>query len=228
MPGEVSMIPSWLEILASVSLIVSFGCSGVLVVLVVRRPQPMAVMNFVWPITALYLGPIAIWWYWTLAHTASNQMPATAKMRPFWKTILIEATHCGAGCVIGDVIAEFTVAATGAKVGGSVLFAEFGADYVLAFLFGIAFQYFAIAPMKGLSLLPGIRAAIQADGVSLTAFEIGLFAWMFVMTQLPFHHELTPLQVTFWFLMQVGMVIGYVTSYPANWLLVRIGIKEPM
>ena len=46
------------------------------------------------------------------------------------------------------------------------------------------------------------------------------------MSQLPF--RLTPVQPEYWFLMQIGMVIGFVTSYPANWYLVRKGIKEPM
>jgi hypothetical protein len=49
---------------------------------------------------------------------------------------------------------------------------------------------------------------------------------MAVMSQLPFH--LTPVHPEYWFLMQIGMVIGFVTSYPANWYLVRKGIKEPM
>jgi hypothetical protein len=126
------------------------------------------------------------------------------------------------------VISEFAVALTGATIGGSVLIAEYAGDFALVFAFGIAFQYFVIAPMRGLALLPGIRAAIQADGISLTAFEVGLFGWMFLMTRLPFHPALTPFHPAFWLLMQAGMVVGYVTSYPANWLLVRAGIKQPM
>jgi hypothetical protein len=213
-------IPPWLEIAAYASLIVAALCAATLVVLVIRRPQRMAVMNVVWPITALYLGPIAIWWYWTLARRASPL--------PFWKTIIVEATHCGAGCVLGDIVAEFTVALTGFTIAGSTLYAEFLGDYVLAFSFGVAFQYFAIAPMRGLGLRAGIVAAIKADGISLTAFEIGLFSWMYVITLLPFHQHLNPFQPTYWFLMQIGMVVGYMTSYPANWFLVRVGIKVPM
>jgi hypothetical protein len=54
-------------------------------------------------------------------------------------------------------------------------------DYVLALAFGIIFQYFAIAPMRGLGLKDGLIAATRADFISLTAFEIGLFGWMAVM-----------------------------------------------
>jgi hypothetical protein len=216
------MIPLWLNVLGIASLAIAFACAAVLWVDVVRRPQPMAIMNVVWPITALYLGPIAVWWYWTLARPPSVQDPM-----PFWKSIIVEATHCGAGCTLGDVVAEFVLFFTSATIVGSRLLAEYAGDFALAFIFGVAFQYFAIAPMRGLSLLPGIVAAIQADAISLTAFEVGLFAWMYVMTQLPIH-GLTPLQPAYWFLMQIGMIIGYCTSYPANWFLVRIGIKQPM
>ena len=221
----------WLNVLGIASIAIVFACAAVLWVDVVRRPQPMAIMNVVWPITALYLGPIAIWWYWTLARPRSVEVPMGKRRGmsalPFWKSIIVEATHCGAGCTLGDVVAEFVLFFTGATIAGSGLLAEYAGDYALAFIFGVAFQYFAIAPMRGLSLLPGIATAIQADTISLTAFEVGLFAWMYVMTQLPIH-GLTPLQPAYWFLMQIGMIIGYSTSYPANWFLVRIGIKQPM
>jgi hypothetical protein len=34
--------------------------------------------------------------------------------------------------------------------------------------------------------------------------------------------------VEFWFMMQLAMWCGFVTSYPANWWLLRVGIKEAM
>jgi hypothetical protein len=44
------------------------------------------------------------------------------------------------------------------------------------------FQYLAIAPVRGLSLREGLIEAANADVASLTAFELGLFGWMAVMT----------------------------------------------
>jgi hypothetical protein len=221
------MIPAWFTNLAVISLIGAVLCALYLAVDVIRRPQPMAVMNFVWPITGLYLGPLAIWWYLTLARPENMQM-GNSMRRPFWKGIIVDTTHCGAGCVLGDIISEFAIFFLGLTLAGSTLFAEYAGDFALAFLFGIIFQYFAIAPMRHLTLLPGLRAAVQADAISLTAFEIGLFLVMYVMTLLPFHEQLNPLVPAFWFLMQIGMAVGYVTSYPANWFLVRAGIKQPM
>jgi hypothetical protein len=32
----------------------------------------------------------------------------------------------------------------------------------------------------------------------------------------------------YWFLMQIGMILGFATSWPANVWLIRKGIKEAM
>ena len=40
--------------------------------------------------------------------------------------------------------------------------------------------------------------------------------------------HLTTEHAAFWFLMQVGMIIGFATTYPMNWWLIRHGIKEVM
>jgi len=33
---------------------------------------------------------------------------------------------------------------------------------------------------------------------------------------------------SWWFMMQVGMILGFLTSWPVNRWLLRSGIKEPM
>lgn len=189
-------------------------------------------MDWVWPITALYAGPLAVGLYWKFGRRSSQEVTAQntgeTKEKPFWATVAIGATHCGAGCTVGDIIAESTIFSTGITVGGSVLGAEYVGDYALAYILGIVFQYFAIAPMRGLSIGPGVWAAIKADTLSLTAFEVGLFGWMAIMNVMLFNPHLQPNQPTYWFMMQIGMLIGYATSYPMNWWLIRRGIKEAM
>jgi ABC-type antimicrobial peptide transport system permease subunit len=142
----------------------------------------------------------------------------------------VEVSHCGAGCSLGDVISEFAIFGLGLTIAGSVLGAEYVGDYVLALVFGIAFQYFAIAPMRGLKLKDGLVAAAKADVISLTAFEVGLFGWMAVMTFVlfPAPHHVMPSSAAYWLLMQVGMIIGFCTSWPANVWLIKRGIKVPM
>jgi hypothetical protein len=141
-----------------------------------------------------------------------------------------EVSHCGSGCVLGDVISEFVIFWLAITVAGTTILAEYIGDYILALILGIAFQYFAIAPMLGLGVRSGLKAAVKADVVSLTAFEVGLFGWMAVMTFVlfPAPHHLTPDKAGFWFLMQIGMIIGFATSWPANVWLIKRGVKVPM
>jgi hypothetical protein len=54
------MIPVWLNLTGISSIRIAFACAAVLWVDVVRRPQPMAIMNVVWPIMALYFGPVSV------------------------------------------------------------------------------------------------------------------------------------------------------------------------
>ena len=60
------MAPVWLTVVAWLYLSVCFCCASIIAydIAVNRRRQPMGVMNFVFPITALYLGPFALALYW--------------------------------------------------------------------------------------------------------------------------------------------------------------------
>ena len=50
-------------------------------------------------------------------------------------------SHCGAGCTLGDIIAEWVVFALGLEIAGLALLPEYAGDYLLALALGIAFQY---------------------------------------------------------------------------------------
>ena len=102
-------------------------------------------------------------------------------------------------------------------------------NYVLAYVLGIGFQYYSIKPMRNLSVGQGIKEAIKADTLSLTAFQVGLYGWMAIMQLVLFPVEhLHPNHAAYWFLMQIGMILGFFTSYPVNWWLIKRGIKEAM
>jgi hypothetical protein len=229
------MAPTWLTVLAWVYIAICFGCAGIIAydIVVNRRHQPMAVMNVVFPITALYFGPLALAFYWRwnrATHDHYDEAGSTEQAKPGWVSMATEVSHCGSGCTLGDVISEFTIFALGLTIAGLTLGAEFVGDYVLALIFGIVFQFFAIAPMRGLGLKDGLIAAAKADVISLTAFEIGLFGWMAIMSYVlfPSPNQLMPSSAAFWLLMQVGMMIGFATAWPANVWLVKRGIKVPM
>ena len=74
----------------------------------------------------------------------------------------------------------------------------------------------------------GLLAALKADTLSLMAWQIGMYGWMAIVTFWLFGHELRKGNPVFWFMMQIGMLAGFLTSYPINWWLVRRHIKEKM
>ena len=43
-----------------------------------------------------------------------------------------------------------------------------------------------------------------------------------------FAHHLHPDSPVYWFMMQIGMVVGFATSFPMNWWLIKRGLKEKM
>lgn len=231
-----SPYPDWLRILSWAYLSMSFVCAAIIIGDELRRPQTMMIMNFVWPITALYLGPAALWGYLR----SSSKMPPPPH-RQLQKEVRVESnvltheqvalatTHCGAGCALGDIVSEWLVFAVALTFVGSEFPTRLTMDLLLGWAFGIVFQYFTIVPMRRLSFGRGLFQAIRADTLAIIAFEIGLFAWMtfahYVLFPRP---HLQPTQAAFWFMMQIGMVVGFVTSYPANIFLLKSGWKERM
>ena len=82
--------------------------------------------------------------------------------------------------------------------------------------------------MRDLSPGAGLRAAVRADTLSIVAFQIGLFAGMAAYQLLIFQPPLAKTTASYWFLMQVSMVIGFFTAYPVNRWLIAVGWKERM
>ncbi len=227
------MPPRWLEALAWLGLISAGVCVVAILIDIFARDyrQRMGVMEWVWPITALYLGPFGLAFYWRVGRRSTPKYEAEhgATQHPFWVRVAVSSTHCGGGCTLGDIIAETLIYALGITLFGAAIWASFALDYAFALVLGIAFQYAAIHAMARLPFGPTLGRAAKADVFSLTAFEIGLFSWMALMFWVFFPDpHLEPNKASYWFLMQVGMAIGLATSYPMNVLLIRKGVKEAM
>jgi hypothetical protein len=214
-----------LTVLGWLSLAAAFLSAALILARIARGDRDeMAVMNWVWPITALYWGPLAAW-----AHRCRDRLEGGR-----W-SIAKAVSHCGAGCTLGDIGGEWIVYLTAwtiplfAAAPANSLVAMFVADFVLAWSLGIAFQYFSIAPAReDLGRLAGIAAAIKADTLSIVSFQVGLFGFMALYHLVLFKPPLTVASPGYWLMMQIGMIVGFFTAWPANVWLVRRGIKEAM
>lgn len=220
------------------SLIVAVVCMVIIVVdILLGNAQKMMVMNFVYPITGLYAGPLALLVYYTIGRKSTKKAMEKSKElkekkpdeeKPFWQSVVVGALHCGSGCTLGDLIAESALFFIPLTLFGMKLYGAWAVDYVLAFSIGIAFQYYAIKPMREISVKEGIKAALKADTLSLTSWQIGMYGWMAIATFLIFGHELKANTTVFWFMMQIAMLCGFLTAYPMNWWLIKKKIKEKM
>ena len=244
------MVPDWLHYISIFSLMIG-GLSAILIILDEwRDPQHMWIMNVVWPATALFAGVLSVMGYFFYGKLSARSrvksameqgepMPNKAKT-PFAGMVAKGAAHCGSGCTLGDIIAEwlaffvptFAIWLGWQSIFSEKIFAVWILDFIIAFTFGVAFQYFTIKPMRELSVRQGIVQAVKADILSLTAWQIGMYSFMAVAHFWIFKQLLgVKLEVPsaeFWFMMQIAMLFGFSTSYPVNWLLISKGVKEKM
>ncbi|NYI41955.1 DUF4396 domain-containing protein [Demequina lutea] len=262
--------PLWMTILATASLVIAGACAAAVAVDVHRRPQPMAVMNLAFPVVTLFGSvPWALFYRryrraplrlegaggheGNAHHDTSHQdtprhdtprhdtaHAAVATEPPQWISIATSTSHCGAGCAIGDVIAEFGVAlipALAVVVGKGAFFerdmyAAWIWDFVFAFAIGIALQYFAIAPMRNQPWRRSLADAIKADTASIISWQVGMYGLMALIQLALFPHAFggtaSVFSAEFWFAMQWAMITGFAFAFPVNALLIRRGVKEAM
>ncbi len=191
-----------------------------------RHPLHMWIMNVVWPVTSLFGTVWILWQYFKygrpaehrLAHQAKQkgEEPPNKRFTPFRVMAANGALHCGSGCTLGDILAEWLmvafpgiVVAFGYKsIFQEQIFARWIVDYLFAYAFGVFFQYFTIAPIRGLSVGQALWASVKADTLSLTAWQCGMYGFMAIahfIFQIAFGTKLEPISVKFWFMMQIAM-----------------------
>ncbi|MET4292376.1 hypothetical protein ABIA99_004138 [Bradyrhizobium sp. LB12.1] len=115
-----------------------------------------------------------------------GQEPPNQRLTPFPVMVANGTLHCGGGCALGDLCAEwlaFAIPTIALAFGWRSIFQEkmfavWVLDFLFAYGFGILFQYFTIAPMRGLSIWQGLWAAVKADTISITAWQIGMYGFM--------------------------------------------------
>src|SRR5699024_10604824 len=226
---------SWLEVISVISIGIGIFQAIIITVDIIRHPQKMMpIMNIVWPLTGLYFPIIGMWAYYRMGrdkgrsnHKDQHQHDNHHK-KPFWQIAFVSTTHCSSGCSLGDVAGVPIVAFTGFTIGGVMLYGKFLVQFTLAYIFVIALQYYGMGMNTQENFKEGIKNAIKADTLDLISFEIGMFGWMALVHFVFFTQPPEPTTAVYWFMMQLAMMLGFCTSYPANWLLVIKGVKHAM
>lgn len=216
-----------------ISLILAIVSAITIALDLYKNPQSMKIMNAVWILTALW-GSIfsLVVYYWfgrekkmeEMKDMSMDGMSMNMPVRPKWQSVTLSTLHCGAGCTLADIIGSlFLIMFPMALFGGWVF------TYVLALIIGVYFQFIAIKEMNNLPDSIIIKRAIKADFLSLSAWQAGMYCWMYLLI---FHFKcIEPHSVLtwdYWFAMQQAMLVGFILALPMNYLLIKAGVKGGM
>lgn len=221
-----------------------FICSGIVIALIIENDmrhhkQSMKIMHVVWLLTGLWASYLALWAYFKFGREKAEMKMDMSDMpmgemdmggeRSKWQSVALSALHCGAGCTLADVIGEWLTYYIPIRVGGSLLIGNWVFDFILALIIGIYFQFYAIREMETIPVRAALKRAFKADFFSLASWQVGMYGWMAVAYFVLFKDgTLLKDSWTFWFMMQLAMLFGFVCAYPMNALLIKKGIKRGM
>jgi hypothetical protein len=95
-------VPAWLSILAISSLVLAGLCALIIAIDILGgHRQHMGIMSIVWPITALYSGPLGLWAYFANGRLSTHQamqeaqkhgVAPPARSKPLWQSVGLAAT----------------------------------------------------------------------------------------------------------------------------------------
>ncbi len=221
--------PAWLTAVSWAYLALALSCAAAILYDVYGRGyrQRVGVMEAVWPVTALYFGPLALLAYHRWGRPRSEKWQeerGSAPEKSLPAAAATGGTPGGAASAIGHLVGVPLVVLSGLTIAGLDLWAMILVIAVIATALLFAFEYFfSTVPARGLSSGEGLGVALLIALVTVLAFDVGMGGWMLVL-----HFALfmpPPTDVAFLFLMQVGLILGFLTGYPAVLWLVRRGTK---
>jgi hypothetical protein len=140
-----------------------------------------------------------------------------------WKRVVGSDIHCVGGDGLGIMTAMVIT-----RLLGFSFWAEFWMEYAVGFLFGwLLFQAPAMRHM-GDSWPVALWKGGRAEFFSMMTVMLGMGLVMRFVTPCVVGHPPKPDTAAFWGFGALGLLVGFVFTYPMNWWLVRIGWKHGM
>lgn len=216
-----SRVPEWLTPLAWIFIASALlSAAWIASDIYLRRHRHGSVASeLVWVTSALYLGPFAVPIYLRSGRTGAA---GTTSAR---RSAAVAALPGGGASAVAHLIGVPLVVASGLTIAGIDLWVMIIVIGVLAtvLLFGYERAAGAGQQQQGTGARRGVTVGAAATAALLTvlAFDVGMGGWMLLLH----YNALMPpaTEGSFWFLMQIGILIGLVTGYPVVRWLVRRG-----
>ncbi|MEE6179330.1 DUF4396 domain-containing protein [Mycobacterium sp. 050134] len=222
--------PQWVILVAWMVTILGVVVAGVMLVDTYLRGyrQPLRAMEAVWPITAVYAGPLAWWAYQRWGRPASARWQEQHGRPPRMGPAAVAAVQTipgGAVSFVGHMIAMPLVMWTGLKIAGQGVWPMMLIIAAIALPLLIAFEYRAMSVAYGTqSVGQRLWAASRISALAIVAFDIGMGASMLLVA---FVLRYSPTSMAFWLVMWAGMWLGFATAYPMVWWLVSKEARRP-
>lgn len=215
--------PQWVTLAAWIVTILGVMLAGVMLADICLRGyrQPLRAMEAVWPITAIYAGPVAWWAYYRWGRPATarwQQRHGRAPRLGPAAEAAVQTIPGGAVSFVGHMIAMPLVMWTGWTIAGQGVWPMMLLIAAFALPLLIVFEYRALA-LTGHIQSAGRRlwAASRISIFAIVAFDVGMGASMLLVA---FALMYSPESMAFWLVMWGGMWLGFATAYPmVRWLL---------
>ncbi|MEP7325593.1 MAG: DUF4396 domain-containing protein [Gemmatimonadota bacterium] len=182
------------------------------------RHNPEApVMKWGFVLVTLYMGPVGL-----LLYVFADKEPAPGSheqfVKPLWKQGVGSTVHCVAGDATGIILAAVVTALLGFPMYVDVI-----VEYVAGFLVGLlVFQSLFMQRMMGGSYRDNLRRSFLPELLSMNMMMAGMAPVMIFLMMGRDMRAMWPGEPLFWFVMSLGVVVGFIIAYPVNvWLVAK-------
>jgi hypothetical protein len=182
-----------------------------------RHNPEATVMKWGFVLVTLYMGPVGL-----LLYVLADKEPAPGTheefVKPLWKQGVGSTVHCVAGDATGIILAAAVTALLGIPMWADLL-----VEYAAGFLFGLLiFQSLFMRAMMGGSYVENVRRSFIPELVSMNCMMAGMAPVMITLMMGRDMRAMWPGEPLFWFVMSLGIIVGFAVAYPVNlWLVTR-------
>jgi hypothetical protein len=197
----------------------------------VNTPLKTAI-KWAWPIIILFFSVIGLALYFGTARAPGigkkNSKNEKKQLHHTYEQNLARRVngaviHCVAGDGLGIMTGMVIARATGMN-----FWQEFWFEYLVGFLFGwLIFQFKSMTMMTS-SASKALLMSFRAEFFSMLSVMGGMGATMAYLTPMVVTQQPRPLTYAFWGFGMLGLIIGFIFTYPMNTMMVLIGWKHGM
>lgn len=231
------MSMDWLAFLAEPWFVIIWYGSGAVAALWVVydsyrvNTEVNEALKWAWPIIVLFFSVVGLALYlWTCRPANIGQVPADQRERVHhdyvddsFRKITGSVIHCVGGDGLGIMTAMVI-----ARMVEMSFWNEYWFEYIVGFAFGwLIFQYKAMSKMAD-SVGEALWMGGRAEFWSMVTVMAGMGAIMAYVTPSVVGEQPNPTSAAFWGFGALGLMVGFVVTYPMNWVLVKMGWKHGM